>query len=261
MVLPDLVKKEGAYRAAPELSQDLYSVFLLPSKDGNSPWLQSLLGKMSMAPINGVLLPDALMSAGVAEPPLLDPPHGSADVQHICHQVIPKSSRMHQSWFVTRWSPKSSRMHQEWPELSGLYCAPLCQATGSVNSQESKKQFLAGWLGSWLGPCVRPCLCSVCVNPMVGAGEGVGQLHTASLTFPGPFARGFQSEDWSVGSLHAVLPYWCSLNTLVQESKAWRGALCSLTFGRISWEVLQWLGSERDRTEILLHPSARLLLF
>lgn len=73
IVLPDLGNKEGAYRAAPELSQDLDSVFLLPSKDGNSPWLQSLPGEMSVAPINGVLLSDALMSA---EDPLLDPVHG-----------------------------------------------------------------------------------------------------------------------------------------------------------------------------------------
>lgn len=71
IVFPDLVNKEGAYRAAPELSQGSDSVFLLPLKDGNNSWLQNLLGKMSV-----VLFSDALMSAEVAEGPLLDPLHG-----------------------------------------------------------------------------------------------------------------------------------------------------------------------------------------
>lgn len=116
IVLPDLVNKEGAYRAAPELSQDPDSVFSLPSKDGNSSWL---VGKMSVAPVNGVLLSDALMSAEVAVSPLLDPLHGwlwMFSTELICHKV----------------TPKSCRMHQERPEPGGLYCAPLCQATGYI---------------------------------------------------------------------------------------------------------------------------------
>lgn len=157
----------------------------------------------------------------------------------ICHQVI----------------PKSSRMNQEWPELGGLYCGPLCQAT----AKRLKSSFLLGDWGADWAPCVRPCLCSVCVNPVVGAGKSVGQLHTASLTLPGHLLMAFTSENWNVGSLGAVLPCWCCFNTLVQESRAWRGALCSLTFGRITWEVLQWLGSER--IEILLHPPAQAVTF
>lgn len=79
IVLPGLVNKEGAYRAAPELSQDLGSSFLLPSKDENSPWFQSLLGRMSVAPVNGVLLSGALMSLRWLRTLSMA---GSADVQH-----------------------------------------------------------------------------------------------------------------------------------------------------------------------------------
>lgn len=172
------------------------------------------------------------------------------NTEPICHKVI----------------PKSGRMHQEWPEFGGLYRALLWQATGyiCVNSQEIKKQFLPGTLvirqlnrpPVWGHVIIIPRLLIPCwmqVKAWTWAGT-MGQLDLS--LFLCRLLIAFVAENWTVDSLGAVLSHWCCLNILIQESKAWRHALCSFTFGRLTWKALQWL-----RSEILLHPPVQAVTF
>lgn len=177
---------------------------------------------MSVAPINKVLLSDALLLAQVAEgllvlsSPLLSMA-GYAD-KLIHHRVI----------------SKTGRMHQEWPEFGRLYCALLWQATGYtyVNSPEIKKQCLPGILVIREVNGVPSCkvtLLSVFMSIylVVNAGKSIyvdsycgaaTQLYLSPLLMQ--FAYSFQmSENLSMYSLGAVLSYWCCSNRFSEESK------------------------------------------
>lgn len=148
IVLPGLVNKEGAYRAAPELSRILVLPFYSHQKMRIAPGSRACLGKWAWPLSMGCccLVPWCHWG-GWGPSPWLALQMSSTEI--ICHEVIPKSSRMHQAW----------------PELGGSIVL-LCQATGNVcvSSKRWKSNFFLGhwWLGSWMGPLVLLFVFQVC---------------------------------------------------------------------------------------------------